>query len=75
MAASMGCILAAFYVLRVFGLDVQRGQPRHILWLVLGMTSLSQIVGEQGIGRLLAIRTTYERQSSGTVLMDLGPAP
>jgi len=64
MVTSMGCFVAAFYILRRFGLDLQHGQPRDIFWLGLSIVWL-----------VSAARTAYQRQMSGTVLMDLGPAP
>lgn len=64
MVISMVCALIAFYGLKRFGLDLLHGRPRDIFWIVLGLTWL-----------VLSVRTAYERQSSGTVLMDLGPSP
>src|SRR5215510_4902644 len=64
MVTSMGCFVAAFYILRRFGLDLQYGRPRDIFWLGLSIVWL-----------VSAARTAYQRQMSGTVLMDLGPAP
>jgi hypothetical protein len=64
MVLATVCFLAAFYVLKRFGLDLLHGHPRDVFWIVLGITWI-----------VLAVRTAYERQASGTVLMDLGPSP
>src|SRR3954451_7642783 len=64
MGISMGCFLSAFYILQRSGIDVQHGKPRDVFWIVLGIVWLA-----------LAVWTAYQRQVSGTVLMDLGPAP
>jgi hypothetical protein len=64
LTTSMACTVAVIYMLQRFGLDVRHGHPRDIFWLVLGVAWL-----------VLALRTAYQRQSSGAVLMDLGPAP
>jgi len=63
-ATSMGCFLAIVYVLLGFGVDLRSGQPRQIVWLVLGIVWL-----------VSAVRIASQRQSSGTVLMDFGPTP
>jgi hypothetical protein len=64
MITTVGCFVPAFYILRRFGLDLRHGQARDIFWLVLSIVWL-----------VSAGRTAYQRQTSGTVLMDLGPAP
>jgi hypothetical protein len=64
MCTSMACFLLAFYVLRRFGLDLLRGHPRDIFWVVLGLVWLVQ-----------AVWAGHQRQSSGEILMDLGPSP
>ena len=64
MATSMVCVLAGFYALQRFGIDVHHGQPRDFFWLLLGILWL-----------VLSVWTVYQRQTSGTVLMDLGAAP
>lgn len=61
MLISAGCFVSAFYILRRFGLDLQRRSD--IFWLVLGIIWL-----------VLAAWTVYQRQMSGPVLMDLGAA-
>jgi hypothetical protein len=60
---TMGCFVAAFYILRRFGFDLLH-PPQDIIWLVLGIMWL-----------VSAVWTVYQRQTSGTVLMDLGRAP
>jgi hypothetical protein len=64
MCTSVGSFLLAVYVLRRFGVDLLHGQPRDIFWVVLGLVWLVQ-----------AVWAGYQRQSSGAVLMDLGPSP
>jgi hypothetical protein len=63
-AASLGCFLAVAYVLVRFGVDLQSGRSREIVSLVLGTVCLVSAVG-----------IAYQRQSSGTVLMDIATAP
>ena len=60
---TMGCFVSAFYILRRFGFDLLHA-PLDIFWLVLGIMWL-----------VSSVWTVYQRQTSGTVLMDLGPAP
>lgn len=62
-AISMICVLVAFYVLHRMGVDL-RGQTRELLWPVLSVVWLVH-----------AAVMAYQRQSSGTVVMDLGPNP
>jgi hypothetical protein len=64
MLTSAGCFVSAFYILRRFGLDLLHGPPLDIFWLVFSITGL-----------VSAVWTVYQQQMSGTVLMDLGPAP
>jgi len=64
MLTTAGCFVSAFYILRRFGLDLLHGPPLDIFWLVLSIMCLFP-----------AVWTVYQRQMSGTVLMDLGPAP
>jgi hypothetical protein len=64
MATFMGCCVLVFYVLDRFGISLQHGQSRNIFSFGLGILLL-----------VLALWTTHERRSSGTVLMDLGRSP
>jgi hypothetical protein len=63
-AISMACVLAAFYVLQRVGVDMRSKQPREMFWAGLAVLWL-----------VLAAVTAYQRRSSGTVVMDLGPNP
>lgn len=64
MCLATAGFLLLFYGLRRFGLDVLRGHARDIFWVVLGIVWLFQ-----------AVWAGYQRQSSGAILMDLGPSP
>jgi hypothetical protein len=64
MCTATAGFLLLFYVLRRFGLDLLRGHARDIFWVVLGLVWLFQ-----------AAWTGRQRQSSGAILMDLGPSP
>jgi hypothetical protein len=64
MLTAVACTSAMYYVAKRAGVDLLHGRPRDIFWLVLAT-----------VWAVMSVRVTYERRSSGKILMDLGPAP